>query len=72
MRSPVRASTLPDCGGRSVMGVPTASMRLLHLLRSGIGTSETCQFALANVRCSGKSGKHLLVASISQFDPEPT
>ena len=24
MRSPVRASILPDCGGRSVMGVPTA------------------------------------------------
>src|SRR3954471_14771641 len=24
IRSPVRASILPDCGGRSVMGVPTA------------------------------------------------
>src|SRR6516162_2816859 len=24
IRSPVRASTLPDCGGRSVMSVPTA------------------------------------------------
>ena len=25
IRSPIRASTLPDCGGRSVMGVPTAT-----------------------------------------------
>src|SRR5262249_45691391 len=25
IRSPVRASTLPDCGGRPVMGVPTAT-----------------------------------------------
>src|ERR1700730_2227999 len=25
IRSPIRASTLPDCGGRSVMSVPTAS-----------------------------------------------
>jgi len=24
IRSPIRASTLPDCGGRSVMSVPTA------------------------------------------------
>src|SRR5260370_8002705 len=27
MRSPVRASILPNCGGRSVMGVPTATER---------------------------------------------
>ena len=27
IRSPVRASTLPDCGGRSVMSVPTASRK---------------------------------------------
>jgi hypothetical protein len=25
IRSPIRASTLPDCGGRSAMSVPTAS-----------------------------------------------
>ena len=27
IRSPVRASILPDCGGRSVMSVPTANFR---------------------------------------------
>jgi hypothetical protein len=25
IRSPIRASILPDCGGRSVMSVPTAN-----------------------------------------------
>ena len=40
IRSPVRASTLPDCGGREVTRVPTAKRRwrtfiLLHLLTSG-------------------------------------
>ena len=29
IRSPVRASTLPDCGGRSVMSVPTAKDAVL-------------------------------------------
>jgi hypothetical protein len=28
IRSPVRASTLPDCGGRSEMSVPTASEKV--------------------------------------------
>ena len=33
IRSPIRASTLPDCGGREVTRVPTASrLFLLHPL----------------------------------------
>jgi hypothetical protein len=37
IRSPVRASILPDCGGRSVMGVPTASIRFAAVHESGSG-----------------------------------
>src|ERR1700731_5005843 len=33
IRSPVRASILPDCGGRPVMGVPTAIVRNLGMGR---------------------------------------
>ena len=33
IRSPVRASILPDCGGRPVMGVPTAIARETDVLR---------------------------------------
>jgi hypothetical protein len=34
IRSPVRASTLPDCGGRSAKSVPTAIRRFLLLCMS--------------------------------------
>ena len=30
IRSPIRASTLSDCGGRSAMGVPTATPARFH------------------------------------------
>src|SRR4051795_13735039 len=36
IRSPVRASILPDCGGRSVMGVPTAIKATYRLLEQGV------------------------------------
>src|SRR6516165_6303316 len=44
IRSPIRASTLPDCGGRSAMSVPTAMLSmplsriLLYLLTAAFGT----------------------------------
>src|SRR6516164_8387502 len=34
IRSPNRASTLPDCGGCEATRIPTAPLGLLHLLRS--------------------------------------
>jgi hypothetical protein len=41
IRSPVRASTLPDCGGREVTRVPTAKEAvLLRLLTAACGTSR--------------------------------
>ena len=44
IRSPVRASTLPDSGGREVTRVPTAILLLLRLLTAGYGTKCECRF----------------------------
>jgi hypothetical protein len=37
-----------------------------------VGHQPDMPTALRNVRCWENSGKHLLAASISPFDPEPT
>jgi hypothetical protein len=46
IRSPIRASTLPDCGGRSAMSVPTAITQQTVRVRysiAGIGDAADVQ-----------------------------
>ena len=49
MRSPVRASVLPNCGGRSVMSVPTAIPPILRASMQRSLSRRTC--GVASVRC---------------------
>jgi hypothetical protein len=45
---------------------------LLHLLTAAFGTKQTTVDVRSHVRYRGQSGRYLLAASISGFDPKRT
>src|SRR5215471_686525 len=73
IRSPVRASTLPDCGGREVTRVPTANRcgGRVVCCTAYVGSWHISDMAdaLANVCYRGEDRTLDAPAAMSQFDP---
>jgi hypothetical protein len=61
IRSPIRASTLPDCGGRSVMSVPTA---ISEMSSQKIPLKGRTDFRGSYIRCSN----FVRIAAISSLN----
>jgi hypothetical protein len=49
-----KAACTDLCGGRSAMSVPTATVRMLHLLTTALGTKPTCHDVRLESAIGGK------------------